>query len=134
MNEVAEKRTSWAQGIYAVTLFAKDLETTKGFYQKVFGLPVAFEDANSVVFKFGETLINLLKITEALELVTPATVASQEAGSRFVFTISVADVDAICAELKGRGVELLNGPMDRPWGIRTASFQDPAGYIWEIAK
>jgi len=24
--------------------------------------------------------------------------------------------------------------MDRPWGIRTASFKDPAGHIWEIAK
>jgi uncharacterized glyoxalase superfamily protein PhnB len=31
-------------------------------------------------------------------------------------------------------VDLLNGPMDRPWGIRTASFRDPGGHIWEIAK
>ena len=36
-------------------------------------------------------------------------------------------------ELKSRGVELLNGPIDRPWGIRTASFRDPGGHIWEIA-
>jgi len=50
------------------------------------------------------------------------------------FTISVDDVDATCAELVSRGVELLNGPIDRPWGIRTASFLDPNGYIWEIAK
>ncbi len=49
------------------------------------------------------------------------------------FTIEVDDVDAMCAELSRRGVELLNGPMDRPWGIRTACFRDPAGYIWEIA-
>ncbi len=28
----------------------------------------------------------------------------------------------------------LNGPMDRPWGVRTASFMDPAGYICEIAR
>ena len=50
------------------------------------------------------------------------------------FTIAVGDVDAMCAELSKRGVRLLNGPIDRPWGIRTASFRDPAGYIWEIAK
>ncbi len=31
------------------------------------------------------------------------------------------------------GVVLLNGPMDRSWGIRTASFSDPGGHIWEIA-
>jgi uncharacterized glyoxalase superfamily protein PhnB len=45
----------------------------------------------------------------------------------------VDDVDATAAELKRRGVELLNGPTDRPWGIRTASFPDPGGHIWEIA-
>jgi uncharacterized glyoxalase superfamily protein PhnB len=49
------------------------------------------------------------------------------------FTIDVDDVDATAANLQGRGVKLLNGPMDRPWGIRTASFQDPAGHIWEFA-
>jgi catechol 2,3-dioxygenase-like lactoylglutathione lyase family enzyme len=137
MDETTEKGvgvSSWAQGIYAITLFVEDLEATKQFYQEVFGLPVVFEDANSAVFKFGNTLINLLKTTAANELVTPATVASREAGSRFVFTLEVDDVDAMCAELTKRGVRLLNGPIDRPWGIRTASFQDPAGYIWEIAK
>ncbi|MEJ2752593.1 MAG: VOC family protein, partial [Chloroflexota bacterium] len=56
-----------------------------------------------------------------------------ELGARFVFTIGVEDIDAMCAELANRGVALLNGPMDRPWGIRTASSIDPAGYIWEIA-
>ena len=39
----------------------------------------------------------------------------------------------MCAELARRGVELINGPMDRPWGVRTACFADPAGHIWEIA-
>lgn len=80
-----------------------------------------------------EWLVNLLRITEAGELIEPAKVATYEAGSRFVFTISVNDVDEMCAELFERGVKLLNGPVDRPWGIRTASFMDPAGYIWEIA-
>jgi uncharacterized glyoxalase superfamily protein PhnB len=61
-------------------------------------------------------------------------VATRDAGARLQLTITVDDVDALCAELSRRGVELLNGPMDRPWGIRTASFRDPAGHIWEIAK
>ena len=60
--------------------------------------------------------------------------ASREAGARLQFTIEVDDVDAMCAELATHGVELLNGPMDRPWGIRTASFRDPSGHIWEIAQ
>jgi uncharacterized glyoxalase superfamily protein PhnB len=48
-------------------------------------------------------------------------------------TIPVDDVDAVCARLRDQGISLLNGPMDRPWGIRTATFRDPAGTIWEIA-
>jgi catechol 2,3-dioxygenase-like lactoylglutathione lyase family enzyme len=125
---------AWPKSIYAITLFVDDLETTKQFYRKVFGLPVVFEDNNSSVFKFGNTLINLLKSTAADELIKPARIASRDAGSRFVFTIGVDDVDAMCAELTARGVDLLNGPLDRPWGIRTASFMDPGGHIWEIAK
>ena len=137
MNETRKKGagvSSWAQGSYAITLFVEDLETTKWFYQEVFGVLAVFEDKDSIAFKFGNTLINLLKTTAAGELIEPAKVASREAGSRFVFTINVDDVDAMCAELTARGVELLNGPMDRPWGVRTASFRDPGGYIWEIAK
>ena len=125
--------SSWPKEIYAITLFVEDLDVAKQFYQKVFGLPVVFEDDNSSVFKFGNTLINLLKTTAAGELIEPATVASREAGARLQFTITVDDVDTMCEELATRGVKLLNGPMDRSWGIRTASFIDPGGHIWEIA-
>jgi catechol 2,3-dioxygenase-like lactoylglutathione lyase family enzyme len=124
----------WARSIFAITLFVEDLGVAKQFYLKVFGLPLVYEDANSVVFQIGETLINLLRISEAGALIEPAKVAERESGSRLVFTINVEDVDAMCAELTARGVVLLNGPMDRPWGIRTASFSDPGGHIWEIAK
>ena len=125
---------AWPGSLFAITLFAQDLEATKQFYIDVFQLPVFFEDSNSAVFKFGDTLINLLRETEAPGLIEPAAVANAANGSRFQFTLAVDDVDAKCAELATRGVELLNGPVDRPWGPRTASFRDPAGHIWEIAS
>jgi len=125
---------SWPGSIGAITLFVEDLAATKRFYREVFGLPVTFEDDSSAVFDFGNTLINLLQTTAAHELIEPATVAPHEAGSRLQLTITVDDVDAMCAELAARGVALLNGPIDRPWGIRTASFRDPGGHIWEIAR
>jgi predicted enzyme related to lactoylglutathione lyase len=105
--------------IDAITLFTEDLEQSKAFYSAVFGLPVSYEDPNSAVFKFDNTLINLLKIPAAHELITPGTVAARDAGVRMQFTIGVDDVDAVCAQLAKRGVTLLNGPMDRPGGIRT---------------
>lgn len=126
--------TTWAKSIAAITLFAEDLETTKRFYREVFDLPVVFETEDSAVFKIGNTLINLLAVASAPELIDPAKVARPESGSRFQFTVDVDDVDAMCERLTRRGVKLLNGPMDRPWGVRTASFRDPAGHIWEIAR
>jgi catechol 2,3-dioxygenase-like lactoylglutathione lyase family enzyme len=125
---------TWPGGIAAITLFVEDLAEARRFYQEVFGLPVFFEDDVSAVFKFGHTLVNVLDAREGPELVAPASVAPADAGVRFQFTLGVDDVDAKCAELKSRGVELLSGPVDRPWGIRTASFRDPGGHIWEIAK
>ena len=134
MSEKSAEVSSWAKTIFAITLFVEDLASAKQFYLKVFDLPLIYEDNNSAVFKIGNTLINLLKTTAAGVLIEPATVAVRAAGSRSVFTIHVEDVDAMCAKLTARGVELLNGPLDRPWGIRTASFKDPGGHIWEIAK
>ena len=133
MDENAAQ-AAWPKGIAAITLFVEDLVAAKDFYQTVFGLPLHYEDENSAVFKFGDTLVNLLQVSEAPELINPAAVASPSAGHRLVFTIGVDDVDAMCAELVKRGVTLLNGPMNRPWGIRTASFVDPGGHIWEIAQ
>jgi catechol 2,3-dioxygenase-like lactoylglutathione lyase family enzyme len=124
---------SWPGRIGAITLFVEDLAAAKRFYREVFGLPVTFEDQDSVVFDFGNTVINLLATSAAHELVEPASVAAREAGVRLQLTIEVADVDATCAELARRGVELLNGPMDRPWGVRTATFRDPGGHVWEVA-
>jgi lactoylglutathione lyase len=125
--------SEWA-GISAITLFVEDLDAARTFYEAAFGLPIHFEDPQSIVFKFGQTLLNLLVEPAVPELISPAISAPHGAGSRVVLTIPVNDVDETCVELAKRGIQLLNGPMDRPWGIRTASFIDPNGYIWEFAE
>jgi lactoylglutathione lyase len=119
--------------ISALTLFVDDIAAARSFYAGVFGLPVHFEDEESVVLLFGDTMVNLLAASAAPELVAPAPVGQAGDASRSVFTLTVDDVDAVCDELRAKGVELLNGPIDRPWGVRTASFRDPDGHIWEIA-
>ena len=126
--------STWPSSISAVTLFTEDLFASKAFYLKVFGLPIIFENDDSAVFKIGGAMINLLLISQANELIEPAKLGTRDAGSRIVFSVEVDDVDAMCVKLTSLGVALLNGPMDRPWGIRTASFCDPSGHIWEIGK
>src|SRR5215472_11174733 len=121
-------------GIETITCFVEDLPSTRRFYQQVFGLKAIFEDSVSAVFRFGSLMINLLQAAEAPELVTPVRIGAVSDGPRQLFTIRVGNTDAICAELARHGVALLNGPIDRPWGRRTAAFRDPAGFVWEVAQ
>jgi len=120
--------------IEVITLFVEDLPRAKAFYQDVFGLKVVYEDRVSAVAKLENLMVNLLQISESKKLVDPTSVASRAAGTRLLLTIAVEDANAVCAELRRHGVELLNGPVDRPWGRRTAAFADPAGNVWEIAQ
>lgn len=124
---------AWPKGIEAITLFVEDLEGAKTFYGEVFGTSPMFEDDSSAAYDFSGTVINLLAVKAAPELIEPATVADPARGVRFQLTLEVDDVDTTCDRLRAAGVTLLNGPVDRPWGIRTASFRDPGGHIWEIA-
>ena len=86
------------------------------------------------MLRFKNTMIALLKTSAATELIGPAPVASRDAGSRIQLSIFVDDLDAVCAELAKKDVALINGPIDRPWGVRTMAFADPGGHIWEIAQ
>ena len=120
--------------ITAITLFVDDVAQARDFYAAVFGLPVHYEDDASAVFDFGNTLINLLHAGEGPDLIGPAPVGRSIAGATTQLTITVDDVDATAALVVARGAELLNGPQDRPWGIRTACFRDPSGHVWELAS
>ena len=120
--------------VEVITLFVDDIASAKAFYAKVFAPETVWEDAVSSVLRFGGLLINLLEASQAPALVEPLRVAQSSAGARALLTIRVVNVDQVCSALREVGVELLNGPIDRPWGRRTASFADPSGHVWEIAQ
>jgi lactoylglutathione lyase len=116
----------------AITLFVEDPQRSKEFYARVFEVEAAFEDESSVALKFDNLFLNLLKRGVAVnELLGP--VPAAEPGASFELTVWVEDADAVCAELETRGVSIVSGPLDRPWGMRTAAFLDPDGYVWEVA-
>lgn len=115
-----------------VTLFVRDLVACRDFYTRVFAADMVYADAVSAVFGFSGTMVNLLADSEAAALISPMPV--EEGRPRMLLTIKVEDTDAECRRLEELGVPLLNGPVDRPWGRRTAAFADPAGNVWEIAQ
>jgi lactoylglutathione lyase len=121
---------NWEIGV--VELFYRDLAAAKAFYQNVFGLEVDREDDTSVSFVLRELVVILLTIDSARELVEPLPVAGPDTGTRACFTIGVPDVDAVCSKLAERGIEPVNGPVQRSWGPRAAYFADPGGYVYEF--
>jgi catechol 2,3-dioxygenase-like lactoylglutathione lyase family enzyme len=121
------------KNVGAITMFVEDPQRSKPFYERVFDVAPVYDAEEAVAFEFENTIVNLLRTSEAPELIGPATVAGAESGSRFQLTIWVEDTDAVVSELKAHGVDLLNGPIDRKWGLRTAAFADPDGHIWEVA-
>jgi len=125
--------SGWQKKIGAITLFVEDPDRSKAFYQEVFELEPMFEDETGAGFQLEDMFLFLTRSSHAPALIAPAAAGSPGNGPRHVFAIIVDDVNAVCAELTGKGIPLLNGPQDREWGMRTANFQDPDGYVWEIA-
>jgi catechol 2,3-dioxygenase-like lactoylglutathione lyase family enzyme len=119
--------------VWAITLFVDDTARSREFYARAFGVAPVHEDDASVAFRIGGLVVNCLQRGSAPELVGPAPVAPGPGPAAFQLTLDVADTDAVCALLAERGVTLLNGPVDRPWGPRTAAFADPDGHVWEVA-
>jgi catechol 2,3-dioxygenase-like lactoylglutathione lyase family enzyme len=126
--------SSLSKSVGALTLFVEDHQRSKAFYERVFDAPVLYEDDVAAALQLENLVLNLLRAPAARELIEPAAVGNGDSGARFQLTLWVEDADASVAELRDRGVELLNGPLDRPWGMRTAAFSDPDGHVWEVAQ
>jgi lactoylglutathione lyase len=124
--------TDWKRQIGAMTLFVPDLGEAQKFYASAFGLDVQPIDDDSAMLRFEGMYVFLRRVTAAAPPL-PEVLAEAGKGAGQL-AIIVDDVDAVCAEITGRGVQLLAGPADRDWGMRTATFAAPGGYIWEIAQ
>ena len=124
----------WSNGLFAITIYADNLAVSRKFYGEMLHMQEIFSNHDSVVYQMGSACLNVLMKENAPELVEPLPIAPSSAGSRSLLTVTVDDVDAAHAALVARGVTFLNGPIDRPWGMRTAAFADPSGHCWELAQ
>jgi catechol 2,3-dioxygenase-like lactoylglutathione lyase family enzyme len=122
----------WKREIGAITLHVPDLGEAQKFYADAFGLDAQALDDDTAILRFEGVFVFLAQSPTAAQ--SPPEVLEQAGKGVGQFAIIVDDVDAVCAEIAGRGVQPLAGPADRDWGMRTATFADPGGHIWEIAQ
>lgn len=110
--------------------YVKSLQRSAVFYRDVIGLTVRIEGDAYVEFEMENTKFSLFERSKLRELI------GHDAGSPPCGEIGflIDDVDGEAQRLKRLGVEILSGPVNRPWRERTMHIADPDGNIIEFAQ
>jgi lactoylglutathione lyase len=113
-----------------VIQYVESLERSVTFYRDVIGLKVRIEGDGYVEFEMENTKFSLFERSMLPELI------GRERGNSPCGEIGflIDDVDAEAERLRGLGVEILSGPVDRPWRERTLHIADPDGNVIEFAR
>jgi catechol 2,3-dioxygenase-like lactoylglutathione lyase family enzyme len=62
-----------------------------------------------------------------------ATIAEMMAkGTYAIITLATADLDGVFARLQASGADVVQEPIDQPYGVRDCAFRDPAGNLIRI--
>lgn len=118
------------QRVAYVIWFVADLTRSVDFYRRVAGLEVRLEGDGYVEFAVENVKFALFEQGKLPELI--GRTGGQPPCGEIVFVVD--DVDAEAVRLRELGVEILTGPVDRPWRQRTVHVADPDGNIVEFAQ
>jgi predicted enzyme related to lactoylglutathione lyase len=114
-----------------VILYHEDMPAARRFYETVLGLEIREVTYDWFV---GYWVSPKREMTLCISS-SPEERARWGAGGKgVVIDFVVPDVDDAYARLVERGVEFQEPPTDMPWGLRTATFLDPAGYTLTITS
>jgi lactoylglutathione lyase len=123
------------KSVNVITLFVEDVQRSKEFYERVFEVAAADEEEGTVIFKFDNLFLRLLTRGEAeKQMLGQVPLAEPDSGASVLLATFVDDAVAVCADLAERGVSIVFGPVDRPWGVRNAAFRDPDGHVWVLSS
>lgn len=114
-----------------VILYVGDLEASIAFYRDVLGLPFKLQQSGYAEFATAGTRFGLYEKARLPGLIGRE---GGEGGPEGEVLFLVDDVDGWAARLREAGVEVLSGPVDRPWGHRTLHVLDPDEHVVELAQ
>jgi catechol 2,3-dioxygenase-like lactoylglutathione lyase family enzyme len=107
-----------ARGLAYLSLYVNDLRGSRGFYGDLLGLSIVSDGDWGVVLDAG-----------GVQLFLHPRESRDEPGQRVEMTFDVDDADTAIAELKARGVRVLEEASDRDWGDRDGAVEDPDGNV-----
>src|SRR5437764_908961 len=129
------KMSQSLKSVNVITLFVEDPLRSKQFYERIFDVVGVDEGHGTVIFRLDNLFLRLLRRGEAeSEMLGQVSVADPRAGTTMQLAFSVDDADAFCTKLSERGVSIVYGPVDRPWGRRNAAFVDLDGHVWQFGS
>ena len=111
-------------------VFARQMPAMREFYGTTLGFPLHKElGPQWVEFRVGS---NILALTErGLSFDDPSPPVGV-LSLQLAFRVSPGEVASCARTLQERGVSIVSGPTDQPWGHRTVFFRDPDGNVLEI--
>jgi len=111
-------------------IFARQMSAMREFYGTTLGFPLHRElSPHWVEFRVGS---NLLALTERGGLFDDPAPPIGALSVQLAFRVAPSEVAMCAATLRDRGVDIISGPTDRPFGHRTLFFRDPDGNVLEI--
>jgi len=124
--------TDWNLRVGAMNLPVADLDELRAFYARVFEVEPLGAGDDELIYQFGDLFL-AFRLDPSHEAADGSALRLARRGLGQL-CLGVDDVTRAAADLEAVGVRLLCGPTDHSWGIRTVTFADPAGYLWELAQ
>jgi lactoylglutathione lyase len=111
-------------------IFARNMSAMREFYGTTLGFPQHKALGSQwIEYRIGA---NILALTERGVLFDDPAPPVGALSLQLAFRVAPSEVATCATTLKERGVSILSGPTDQPWGHRTLFFRDPDGNVLEI--
>jgi catechol 2,3-dioxygenase-like lactoylglutathione lyase family enzyme len=106
-------------------IYSRDIARALGFYRDLLGLTVMEEVRAGDRMVYARLKFPVGTATIALHLLPPGE-SLNTGGIRLYF--EVRNLDRLCTQLEGKGVQFSKLPRMMPWGWRHAYLDDPDGH------
>ena len=118
------------RGIDYTVIFVRQMPEMRVFYGDTLGFPLHRElSPRWVEFRVGSNILALAERGGGLDdPVLPVGAPSLQ----LAFRVAPGEVASCAAVLRERGIRIVSGPTDQPFGHRTLFFRDPDGNVLEI--